>query len=148
MIWQLVRRFGPAANGHATMTGIDADGESIRTQGRCCSGDKARVHGRGGADHDSCDLQIQTGANQLQGAEAAAKLDPNSRSNPIGYPGHDAKIIPSPKGTIQIHHVNPAGARVDKSLGHRDRIVPINSLPRRLALTQANDAAGSNVDGR
>jgi len=43
--------------------------------------------------------------------------------------------------------MDPARALFDEALGDRDGVIPINGLPRRLALTQANDAAGSNIDG-
>jgi hypothetical protein len=43
--------------------------------------------------------------------------------------------------------MDPAGAVVDKAFGHRDWIIVINGLPRRLALAKANDAAGSNING-
>jgi hypothetical protein len=75
-------------------------------------------------------------------------LDANLRSNSLRDTGHCSKVIAGAERAIQIYDVNPPGTLVDEFLGHRDRIIPVNSLPRRLALTQANDAAGSNVDSR
>ena len=66
----------------------------------------------------------------------------------MGYLGDCRKVIASAQSTVQVYHMDPARTLLDKALGDRDGVIPINGLPRRLALTQANDAAGSNIDGR
>ena len=58
-----------------------------------------------------------------------------------------ARFSPSPnarsRSTTWIHAA-PSSAKRSR---HRHGILPINGLPRRLALAQANDAAMSDVDG-
>src|SRR5690348_18021411 len=59
----------------------------------------------------------------------------------------ERQVLAVAECTVEIHHVDPAGALIGEPRRDRDRIIPINGLPRRLALAQANDAAMSDVDG-
>jgi hypothetical protein len=53
----------------------------------------------------------------------------------------------STQRTIQINHVLPSGTLLQEVFGYRNQVIPINSLPRRLALAQANDAAVPDIYG-
>jgi hypothetical protein len=65
----------------------------------------------------------------------------------LGHACHDWKIVSRAESTIEIHHVDPACALIYEVPGYRNGIVTINGLPRRLALAEANDTAGSNING-
>jgi hypothetical protein len=74
-------------------------------------------------------------------------LKPDSGSHAVNHSGDNLEIVSCSEGSVEVHQVDPAGALFDKAFGHCDRVIPINGLPRRLALTEANDAAGSNING-
>ena len=59
----------------------------------------------------------------------------------------ERQVLAVAERPVQVHDVNPGRALLGEALGDRDGILPINGLPRRLALAEANDAAVSNVDG-
>ena len=59
----------------------------------------------------------------------------------------DSVVAALSERAVQVHHVDPAAPSLGESLRDRRGVLPINGLPRRLALAQANDAAVSNVDG-
>jgi hypothetical protein len=64
----------------------------------------------------------------------------NQRVNDVG-------VGPRAERTIEIHDVDPARPLEYETIRNRPGIVPINGLPRLLALTQANNAAATNVYG-
>ena len=61
--------------------------------------------------------------------------------------GHHVEIFSGAECAVQVHDMDPVRAGRHEAFRHRNGIIPINGLPRRLTLTQANDAAGSNIDG-
>ena len=93
------------------------------------------------------DALLQARLHPLHRSEAAAELHPDAPAVRATIRRTRARFSPSPKArsrsTTWIHSAPCVG----EALRHRHGVVPINGLPRRLALAQANDAAMSDVDG-
>jgi hypothetical protein len=77
----------------------------------------------------------------------AADLNPHPAADLLENPAHGYLVVALVEGAVQVHDVNPARTLFSESFGDGGRVRPINGLPRRLALAQADDAAASNVDG-
>ncbi len=58
-----------------------------------------------------------------------------------------ARVVARSEGTVEVDHMDPPRTFGAELLCHGERVCPINFLPRSLALTQANDAAVSDVYG-
>ena len=112
------------------------------------AGHEARIDRRGGAYHGPRNAEFQRFPEQVQRPEAAAELKPRAARHPVDE-GPDRGVScrrcrrrdpdPPRESTARPGSTNRSATA--------DGIVPINGLPRRLALAQANDAAASNVDG-
>jgi hypothetical protein len=74
-------------------------------------------------------------------------LYPGPTTDSTEQVAYNFKIRSSTQRTIQINHVDPPGTLLHEVFGYRNRVIPINGLPRRLALAQANDAAVPDIYG-
>ena len=131
-----------------TVPGIDADREPCRARDAASDlGDESRVDRRRGTDHRAGKAQVQSFADQILSSAVRRRAAAAAWPPPAGDRPHDARVVSGAERAVQVHHMDPPGALLEKALRDRDGIVPINGLPRPLALAQTNDAAISNVDG-
>lgn len=108
---------------------------------------EARIGGSCGTYHDALDREAQPSRDRLRRTQSSTKLEPYRGRHLRREPADDAEIVTGAEGAIEIHDVYPSRPLLSEALRDHDGIVPINSLPRRLTLTEANDAAVSNVNG-
>jgi hypothetical protein len=145
---------GPGGGGFRPPPYRDQAATRIYTDGKPVGSDRvhhcryqSRVDRRRGSDDRPGDTETQCLQDQIHGPEPAAELKPDARANAAGNSADRLSVITAPKGAVEVHDMNPPCALFREALGRRDGVVPINGLPRLLALTQANDAAVSNVNG-
>ncbi len=138
---------GPSPHRHPPVPRVHTDRQQLAGYLRRHRGQEPRVHRRRGTDHDAIDSELDPASHPLERPVPAADLDSHPAAHPLEDPPHRRLVVPLVEGAVQVHDVNPARTLVGESFGDGGRVRPINGLPRRLALAQADDAAVSNVDG-
>ena len=80
-------------------------------------------------------------------AESAAGLHTGAPRHALQHGGHRVLVVAGAESAVQVHDVDPARPLDQETLRNGSGVVPINGLPRLLTLTEANNAAATNVDG-
>ena len=140
-----VRHIGPATGGDHAVARVDGDDDAAGIVA-CRLADQVRILQRGRADHHAADAEVEPALDRFAVADAAAKLDLAAEAlEDRGYRRAIDRF--AGKGAVEIDDMQPFGAGLREDLRLGGGIVAIDGGAGHVALGQAHDLAGLEVDG-